>query len=131
MDQHRAVAVSMDLGQIVRDFAMGMEAADHRRPQAASQRDATRLYQPGIGPFGENAAVALTLTEMRAAHHDAYAVAGKRRYPSGRSVCDLALGERPDWALEVKLARIGRDNGTYETRLSRRSSRRTLRIEVP
>ena len=29
-------------------------------------------------------------------------------------MCDLALGERPDWALEVKLARIGRDNGTYE-----------------
>ena len=28
-------------------------------------------------------------------------------------MCDLALGERPDWALEVKLARIGR-NGTYE-----------------
>lgn len=51
---------------------------------------------------------------MRAAHDGAYAVAGKRRYPSSRSVCDLALGERPDWALEVKLARLGRDNGTYE-----------------
>src|SRR5215831_13627973 len=103
----------MDLGQLVRDFATGMEAADHRRPQAASQRVATRLYQPGIGPFGEDAAVALTLAEMRAAHDGSYVVAGKRRYPSGRSVCDLVLGERPDWAIEVKLARLGRDNGTH------------------
>jgi hypothetical protein len=104
----------MDLGQIVHDFAIGMAAADHRRPQAASQRDASRLYQPGIGPFGEDAAVAMTLAEIRAAQDGAYAVAGKRRYPSGRSVCDLALGERPDWAIEVKLARLGRDNGTHE-----------------
>ena len=103
----------MDLRQIVHDFAIGMEAADHRRPQAASQRDASRLYQPGIGPFGEDAAVAMTLAEMQA-HDGAYSVAGKRRYPAGRSVCDLALGERPDWAIEVKLARLGRDNGTYE-----------------
>ena len=58
----------MNLGQIVHDFAVGMEAADHHRPQAASQRDTARLYQPGIGPFGEDAAVAMTLAEMRAAH---------------------------------------------------------------
>lgn len=104
----------MDLGQIVRDFAAGMEAADHGYPQASSQRDATRLYQPGIGPFGEDAAVAMTLTEMQAVRRNAYAVAGKRRYPSSKHVCDLALGELPDWAIEVKPARLGRDNGTYE-----------------
>jgi hypothetical protein len=104
----------MDLRQIVRDFAEGMEAADHRYPQAASHRDATRLYRPGIGPFSEDAAVAMSLAEMQAARGDAYAVCGKRRYPSGRSVCDLAVGELPDWALEIKLARLGRDNGTYE-----------------
>jgi len=56
----------------------------------------------------------MTLAEMRAAGDGAYAVAGKRRYPSGRSVCDLAIGGLPDWAIEVKLARLGRDNGTYE-----------------
>jgi hypothetical protein len=104
----------MDLAQIVRDFATGMEAADHRCPQAASHRDATRLYRPGIGPFSEDAAVAMSLTEMQASRGGAYAVAGKRRYPSGRSVCDLAVGELPDWAIEIKLARLGRDNGTYE-----------------
>jgi hypothetical protein len=104
----------MDLGDIVRDFAAGMEAADHSGPQATSHRDSARLYQRGIGPFGEDRAVAMTLAEMRAAHGDAYLDAGKRRYPSGRYVCDLAVGQRPDWAIEVKLARLGRDNGTYE-----------------
>jgi hypothetical protein len=56
----------------------------------------------------------MTLAEMQACHGDAYAVAGKRRYPTGRSECDLALGEVPDWAIEVKMARLRRDNGTYE-----------------
>jgi hypothetical protein len=103
----------MELEQIVGDFAAGIEAADRRRPQATSN-DGARLYKPGIGPFSEDAAVRLTLAEMRAAHGDAYAIAGKRRYPSSRSECDLALGELPEWAIEVKMARLGRDNGTYE-----------------
>lgn len=103
----------MQLRQVVRDFAAGMEAADQRSPQAASQRDGTRLYQPGIGPFSEDAAVALTLAEMQAAGGD-YTGAGKRRYPGSRYVCDLTLGQLPDWAIEIKLARLGRDNGTYE-----------------
>jgi hypothetical protein len=105
----------VDLGDIVRDFALAMEAVDHRRPQAASHRDATRLYKPGIGPFSEDTAVAMTLAEMQAgANGSAYLNAGKRPYPTGSRVCDLVLGEAPDWALEVKLARLGRDNGTYE-----------------
>jgi hypothetical protein len=93
---------------------MAMEAVDHQRPQATSYRDATRLYHPGIGPFGEDAAVAMTLAEMQAASAGIYAIAGKRRYPDSGHVCDLALGTLPDWAIEVKLARLGRDNGTYE-----------------
>ena len=103
----------MDLGQIVRDFARAMEIIDHRAPQASSHRDAARLYQPGIGPFGEDAAVAMTLAEMQASSN-AYSDAGKRRYPGSTHVCDLAIGAGPDWAIEVKLARLGRDNGTYE-----------------
>ena len=91
-----------------------METVDHRRPQAASHRDAARLYQPGIGPFGEDAAVAMTVEQMQAADKNAYAKAEKCRYPDSSHVCDLALGIIPDWAIEVKLARLGRDNGTYE-----------------
>jgi hypothetical protein len=104
----------VDLSQVVRDFARAMETVDHRRPQAASHRDAARLYRPGIGPFGEDAVVAMTVAEMQAADKSAYANAGKRRYPGSSHVCDLALGAIPDWAIEVKLARLGRDNGTYE-----------------
>jgi len=70
----------VDLGQIVGDFALAMEAVDHRSPQATSQRDATRLYQPGIGRFSEDAAVAVTLAEMQAVNGAAYLNAGKRRY---------------------------------------------------
>jgi hypothetical protein len=103
----------MELGQIVRDFAAAMEVVDHRRPQSASSRDATRLYQPGIGPFAEDAAVAMTAAEMQA-HSAEYANVTKRRYPAGGQTCDLAIGELPDWPIEVKLARVGRDNGTYE-----------------
>lgn len=91
-----------------------MEIVDYRSPQAASHRDATRLYQPGIGPFGEDDAVAMTVAQMKAANTNSYAVTGKRRYPGGSQVCDLALGALPEWAIEVKLARLGRDNGTYE-----------------
>jgi hypothetical protein len=104
----------MELERIVHDFALAMEAVDHRRPQAMSHRTAARPYRPGIGPFAEDDAVARTVAEMQAAGGTAYQNAHKRRYPSGGQTCDLALGERPDWAIEVKLARVGRDNGTYE-----------------
>lgn len=104
----------MELVRIVRDFARAMETVDLRRPQAVSRRTAARQYQPGIGPFAEDDAVEMTLEEMQAAHGAAYQNAGKRRYPSGVRTCDIALGEQPDWAIEVKLARVGRDNGTYE-----------------
>jgi hypothetical protein len=56
----------------------------------------------------------MTLAEMRRANGPAYANAGQRRYPSGSQTCDLTVGDLPDWAIEVKLARVGRDNGTYE-----------------
>jgi hypothetical protein len=102
----------MELDQIVRDFAAAMQVVDHRRPQSASSRDATRLYQPGIGPFAEDAAIAMTLAEMQA--HDAKYANVTKRYPAGSQTCDLAVGELPGWAIEVRLARVGRDNGTYE-----------------
>jgi hypothetical protein len=76
----------MELGQIVHDFAAGMEAADKRRPQASSSSTAGRFYQPGIGPFRETEAVALTLAELRTLRGGVYAHAGKRRYPASRYV---------------------------------------------
>ena len=55
----------------------------------------------------------MTVAEMQARSAE-YANVTKRRYPTGGQTCDLAVGELPDWAIEVKLARVGRDNGTYE-----------------
>jgi hypothetical protein len=103
----------MELDQLVQDFAAGMASADARRPQAFSRRDPSRVYQHGIGPFAEDDAVALTVGEMQAMNPE-YVGLAKRRYPAGAKTCDLALGELPEWAIEVKLARVGRDNGTYE-----------------
>lgn len=104
----------MELARIVRGFALAMEAVDQRKPRAMSHRTVTKQYRPGIGPFAEDSAVEMTLAEMRSADAATYMNARKCRYPSGRQRCDLALGEQPDWAIEVKLARVGRDNGTYE-----------------
>jgi len=104
----------VELDELVCDFARGMCAADGLRPQAASHRDATRLYRPGIGPFAEDAAVALTVAQMQAARPGVYDDIRKLRYPGLAKTCDLALGELPEWAIEAKLARVGRDNGTYE-----------------
>src|SRR5437879_5317429 len=102
----------MELEELVYDFAQGMCGADARRPQAAGREG--RMYKPGIGPFAEDTAVELTLAEMRTARPGTYDDARKLRYPGARLTCDVALGSEPEWAVEVKLARVGRDNGTYE-----------------
>jgi hypothetical protein len=86
----------MELDRIVREFAVVMEAVDRRRPQAASHRDATWFYQPGIGPFAEDAAVAMTVAQMQAADPDVYAdaeAALPRERPCVRPV-ERALGSR-------------------------------------
>jgi hypothetical protein len=121
----------VDLGQIVRDFALAMETVDHRRPQAASHRDAARLYRPGIGPFGEDAAVAMTVAEMQAADKNAYANAGKRRYPGSSHVCDLALGAIRTGPSRSNLRGWDEIMAPTKTQPSRRSFRRTPMTEVP
>ena len=113
----------MKLEQIVCDFALAMEAVDHRRPQASSRQVATRQYRPGIGPFAEDEAVAMTAAQMRATNDATYLNARQRRYPSGSQTCDLTLGELPDWAIEVKLARVAGTTARMRTPPSRRSSR--------
>ncbi len=102
---------NLRLSQLCSDFALAMEAIDQRRPQAASHRGATRLYKPGIGPFAEDRIVSMILGELRGMGKTAYTDAGKQRYPGNGQICDLVL---PGWAIEVKLAREMRDNGTYE-----------------
>jgi hypothetical protein len=106
--------VSLELEQIVMDFSQGLCSADSRRPQAKSHRREGRSYRPGIGPFSEADATGLALAEMRLSQPDVWDTAKSSRYPGSRQTCDLCVGEGPEWAIEVKLARVGRDNGTYE-----------------
>lgn len=96
------------------DFAAGMAAADALKPQAKSHRREGVVYRAGIGPFSEDEAVRLTLKQMRFHQPGIYDSARKVRYPRAARTCDLALGDPIEWAIEVKLARVGRDNGTYE-----------------
>ncbi len=82
-------------------------------------------------PSRQDRSKALTVAEMQAAEKNAYAKAGKRGYPNSSQVCDLALGVTPDWAIEVKLARLGRDNGTYEDAAVKKILSRIPMTEVP
>lgn len=85
----------MELGQIVHDFAVGMEAADKRRPRASSSSTAGRFYQPGIGPFRETDAVALMLDKLRTVRGGVYAYEGSDATPlAGMSA--ILLWELPD-----------------------------------
>jgi hypothetical protein len=59
------LARPVELDDFVSDFAAAMEAVDARGPQAHSHRDPSRSYRPGIGPFAEDEAVAMTVEEMR------------------------------------------------------------------
>jgi hypothetical protein len=102
----------MELSHIVQQVAAGLRAADARSPQAASQRG-TRVYQPGIGPHAEDAAMRLTLTEWRRDVPDLRAVQGFP-YPDSRFRCDLGLGDPLEWAIEVKMARAYGDNGKLD-----------------
>lgn len=103
----------LDLPDLVSDFGAGLKAADALRPQAKSFRSG-RVYQPGIGPHGENAAVELTLGQMRERRLEAYQVARPIAYPGSRHRCDLGIGEPLVWAVEVKMARAYGDNGRLD-----------------
>ena len=103
----------LTLGAIAAAFAGGLKRADARLPQARSTRS-ERIYQPGIGPHSEPAAVALVMQELAAtdpARFGRYALGVP--YPAlRRQRCDLVIPDDDQpWAIEVKLARFRGDNG--------------------
>lgn len=101
-----------NLHRLVHDFALAMTAVDSRRPQWVSQRSG-RIYSAGIGPHAENAAVALTLAELRGRPEYAELPSGQflPYVSSPRRKCDVWFGDPPAWAIEVKMARFKGDNG--------------------
>jgi hypothetical protein len=102
---------SISVSRLIADFAAAMTTADARKPQAVSNRG--RPYAPGIGPHAEDAAVALTLAELRRQPLYAQLACGQflpySRTP--RLKCDVWIGEPVVWAAEVKMARFKGDNG--------------------
>jgi hypothetical protein len=105
--------MTLDLSTFVTHFAEGIQLADQRRPNLNPR------YQPGVGPHHETDTVKLVLRELELLHRslyvDRYAV--EVPYPDNpRLKCDLCLGTPGnwDWAIEVKMMRLYRDNGTTE-----------------
>jgi len=105
----------MELDEFVVDFASCLKAADAKWPQAANARS-KRLFQPGIGPHSEAAAVKLIAAELeryRAAVYERQISTGVPYPEMPRQKCDVCLGVKPswEWAVEVKLLSFFGDNG--------------------
>src|SRR5262249_37529753 len=102
---------AIELDTFVSAVAGAFSAADAMRPVAVSRSG--RVYQPGIGPHNENAAVALMLEQLRReAPYDQTAMGQFVAYPQlPRQKCDVWAGDPLDWVIEVKMARFVGDNG--------------------
>jgi hypothetical protein len=99
-----------ELATVVEDFATAFTSADASAPGYVSRTG--RQYQPGLGPYAEDAAVRLILAAMRINHGDRYGECGQQlRHPGSRQACDLWIGSPVEWVAEVKMARFFGDNG--------------------
>lgn len=97
----------MELDEVVRVFAMAIEAVDARCPAYVTRTG--RAYRAGISPYPENKAMELVAAELRAG---AGVTCGQfMPYPTSvRQKCDLWLGDPLDWVVEVKMGRFRGDN---------------------
>jgi hypothetical protein len=106
---------TVELDQLVDDFARALVAADAAHPCATNTRSKA-AFQPGIGPHSEAQTVKLVGVQMERLAPAAY---GERLaygvpYPEApRQKCDLCIGSPSDWewAVEIKMLRILGDNG--------------------
>jgi hypothetical protein len=99
------------LPELITALATALWQADRQCPVWTSRTG--RVYQPGIGPHAEDAAMALMLAELAAEPAFARIPFGQAiPYPGqGRQRCDLWVGDPLQWVLEVKMARFRGDNG--------------------
>lgn len=102
--------MAIALADLVADLAGALTTADARRP-------VFKTYKPGIGPHGEDEAVALALRELRTSGPARY---GDKRtgqqlpYPGSSLRADLWIGDPLEWVFEVKMARFFLNNGNPE-----------------
>jgi hypothetical protein len=99
----------VELDEVVRAFADSIEAVDARCPAYVTRSG--RAYQGGIGPYPENAAMALVAEQL--GEGAAVACGQFIAYPAStrRQKCDLWLGGPIEWVIEVKMGRFRGDNG--------------------
>ena len=101
------------MAQFVKDFAVAIQRADSRGPQAVGSRGG-RAYQPGIGPHTESQTIRLVADELVTLNGAYAAHSFDVLYPgAARQHCDWCLGSPPlwDWAIEAKMLRLFGDNG--------------------
>jgi hypothetical protein len=106
--------MSINLDQIVKDYAQGMKLADSRYPVAISQRSG-ESYQAGIVPHTESQTTNLVFQELSRCYPFRYSncIYLEVPYLGSRSRCDVCIGEPNDWewAIEIKMLRLMGDNG--------------------
>lgn len=105
----------MLLEELVADYALGMQLADKKEPQAVNQRS-KEAYQIGIGPHTESDTVSLVFNELRSLYPEKYLNKIHFNIPykvNRRQKCDLCIGHEDqwDWAVEIKMLRFMGDNG--------------------
>ena len=86
----------LELSRLTADIAEALVRVDRKRLRHKN-------FQPGIGPFGEAAAIRAALEELSAMDADEYGAARIQRNP------DLLIPG--SWAIEAKIARPFGDNG--------------------
>lgn len=98
----------MELARLVQAFAHAIVRVDGQCVPFVSRTG--RIYQEGIGPYGENQAMALVLQDVAAA--EATVCGQFIPYPMApRQKCDAWIGDPLEWVIEIKMGRFRGDNG--------------------
>jgi hypothetical protein len=102
---------AISLEELVGAFARSFARVDARAPVWTSSTG--RIYQAGLGPHAEDAAVALVLADLAKDPAWSGGECGQFiDYPDQRAqVCDMWVGQPTQWVVEVKMARLRGDNG--------------------
>jgi hypothetical protein len=72
--------------------------------------EAPRMYQPGIGPHAENAAIALALATFTIRRPSGPG-GSSFRIPASLGRSAMRVGQPSEWVVEIKMARLRGDNG--------------------
>jgi len=109
--EHTLSGDTIDLPELVSQFATALKAEDSMHPVGVARR-----FKPGVGPLTEDEVTKGILNQIRRRGVAEFLNCGPRRYPRSRNLCDVVLPGL--WAVEIKLARPFGDNGKAAERWS-------------